>query len=75
VVSLARSIAAGGRPHGITANVVAPGTIDTPANRAAMPQANPSGWVRPEEVATAIAFLASEQASGVNGSVVELFGH
>ena len=75
VVSLVESIAAQGRSHGVTANAVLPGTIDTPANRAAMPSADPAGWVRPEEVAAAIAFLASEEASGVTGSLLLLPGH
>src|SRR5205823_5133926 len=65
VVSLAESIAAQGRSHGVTANAVLPGTIDTPANRAAMPTADRARWVRPEEVAEAIVFLTSEEASGV----------
>jgi NAD(P)-dependent dehydrogenase (short-subunit alcohol dehydrogenase family) len=72
VVSLAKSIAAAGRDQGITANAVLPSTIDTPGNREAMPQANPTAWVRPEEVAAAIAFLASEESSGVTGSLLTL---
>ena len=63
------------RRYGITANAIAPGTIDTPANRTAMPTADPSRWVRPEEVAAAIVFLTSDEASGVTGSVLELPGH
>jgi NAD(P)-dependent dehydrogenase (short-subunit alcohol dehydrogenase family) len=40
-----------------------------------MPGADPSKWVQPEEVAAAIAFLGSDAASGVTGSVLELPGH
>ena len=75
VASLAQSIAAQGRGRGITCNAVLPGTIDTPRNRASMPTANPASWVRPEEVAQAIAFLASDEAAGVTGSLVLLPGH
>jgi NAD(P)-dependent dehydrogenase (short-subunit alcohol dehydrogenase family) len=75
VVSLAKSIAAAGQGHGITANAVLPSTIDTPGNRQAMPQANPAAWVRPEEVASGIVYLASEEASGVSGSLLVLPGH
>jgi NAD(P)-dependent dehydrogenase (short-subunit alcohol dehydrogenase family) len=74
VVSIMRSIAEATRGRGITANAVVPGTIDTPGNRAAMPSADPAAWVRPEEVASAIAYLASEEASGITGSLVVLPG-
>ena len=75
VVSVVKSLAAAGHSHGVTANAVVPSTIDTPGNRAAMPQANPAAWVRPEEVASAIVYLASEEASGVTGSLLTLPGH
>jgi NAD(P)-dependent dehydrogenase (short-subunit alcohol dehydrogenase family) len=56
--------------HGITCNAVAPGTIDTPANRQAMPEADRTTWVSPEEVARAILFFTSPEASGVTGSTL-----
>jgi NAD(P)-dependent dehydrogenase (short-subunit alcohol dehydrogenase family) len=49
---------------------VLPGTIDTPVNRKAMPDADHARWVTPTEVATLIAFLLSDLASGVTGAFV-----
>jgi NAD(P)-dependent dehydrogenase (short-subunit alcohol dehydrogenase family) len=66
--SLAREL----RPHAITVNAVAPEILDTPGNRRAMPNADRSKWVHPREAARVIAFLASEQASVVTGSVLVL---
>lgn len=52
----------------ITANAVLPTAIDTPRNREMMPDADRSGWVTYDEVVSAILFLASPDASGLNGS-------
>ena len=57
-------------PHGITVNAVLPSTMDTEANRRAMPDADRSTWVSPESVAEIIAFLASDQAAGVSGATI-----
>jgi len=54
----------------VTVNAVLPSIIDTPANRADMPDADFSAWASPEEVAAAILFLASESASGVTGALL-----
>ncbi|MBL8536121.1 MAG: SDR family NAD(P)-dependent oxidoreductase [Hyphomonadaceae bacterium] len=62
------------KAQGVTANCVMPGTIDTPQNRAAMPDANASKWVRPDELANVIAFLLSREASAVTGSAVPVTG-
>jgi NAD(P)-dependent dehydrogenase (short-subunit alcohol dehydrogenase family) len=70
VLSLVQSVAAEGRGHGITCNAVAPGTIATEANRLAMPNADTSRWVTPEEVARVVLFLASRDAAPVTGVVV-----
>jgi NAD(P)-dependent dehydrogenase (short-subunit alcohol dehydrogenase family) len=58
----------------ITVNTILPGTIDTPANRGEMPQADPARWVAPEAVADVIAFLASDQARAVTGAAIRVFG-
>lgn len=58
----------------IWVNAVAPSILDTPANRKAMPQADPSRWVSPEAVAEAIVFLASPQNRCVRSAVVEVYG-
>jgi NAD(P)-dependent dehydrogenase (short-subunit alcohol dehydrogenase family) len=71
---LAESIAEEYRGDGIRANAVLPGTMDTPANRRAMPGADASKWVPPEEVARVILFLASPASSGVNGDAVPVYG-
>ena len=74
VVALTRSIAADYRRRGIAANVILPSTIDTPANRAAMGDADASRWVRPEELAAAMLFLCSEEGGSLNGAVIPVFG-
>jgi 3-oxoacyl-[acyl-carrier protein] reductase len=58
----------------ITVNAVLPSTIDTAANRASMPTADFSKWVRPEELAEVILFLASDAASAVTGALLPVQG-
>jgi NAD(P)-dependent dehydrogenase (short-subunit alcohol dehydrogenase family) len=70
VESLAREIA----PFGGRANAVLPGTMDTPGNRAAMPEADPAQWVTPEAVAEVIHFLTTPAAAAVNGAAVRVPG-
>lgn len=74
VLRLVESIADEAKSEGVRANAVAPGTIDTPQNRAAMPEADFGAWVRAEEVAEAIAFLLSDRASGVTGACLSVIG-
>jgi NAD(P)-dependent dehydrogenase (short-subunit alcohol dehydrogenase family) len=59
---------------GINVNAVLPSTIDSPANRKDMPNADPSKWVTPDNVADAIYFLASDRASALNGVSLEVSG-
>ncbi len=59
---------------GICVNAVAPSTIDTPANRAAMPDADHSKWVAPAAIAEVIAFLCSPSASATSGAVIPVYG-
>jgi NAD(P)-dependent dehydrogenase (short-subunit alcohol dehydrogenase family) len=58
----------------ITVNAVLPSTIDTAANRASMPNADFAKWVRPEELADVILFLASDAASAVTGALLPVNG-
>jgi len=59
---------------GILVNAVAPSTMDTPANRRAMPKADHAAWPKVEEVATAILFLASLENRVTRGAVVPVYG-
>ncbi|WP_291845090.1 SDR family NAD(P)-dependent oxidoreductase [Maricaulis sp.] len=58
----------------VTVNAVLPSIIDTPANRADMPDADPSDWVAPDDLAAVILFLASEQARAVTGALLPVTG-
>jgi NAD(P)-dependent dehydrogenase (short-subunit alcohol dehydrogenase family) len=70
IVTLVQALAQEVREHGITVNAVAPSTMDTPGNRAAMPDNDRKGWVPVEAVAAAIAWLAAEESAHVTGTVV-----
>lgn len=70
LAGLTRSLAAECRAEGILANAVLPDTIDTPANRAAMPGADFSKWTRPEAIASAILWLASPANATVTGALL-----
>ena len=48
--------------------------MDTPANRAAMPGADPSKWVQPAQVASLLVHLVSDQASQITGAVIPIAG-
>ncbi|MBI4910776.1 MAG: SDR family NAD(P)-dependent oxidoreductase [Acidobacteria bacterium] len=74
LVSLVRTIARENKNSGITANVVLPGTMDTPANRTAMPDADPKRWVQPADVAQLLLYLASDAAGPMTGAVIPLLG-
>jgi len=58
----------------VTVNAVLPSIIDTPTNRADMPDADFAAWVTPDEVAQAILWLASDAASGVTGALLPVSG-
>lgn len=62
------------KQSGITVNAVLPSIIDTPQNREAMPDADTSQWVTPEQLSYALLFLGSEPASGITGALVPVFG-
>jgi NAD(P)-dependent dehydrogenase (short-subunit alcohol dehydrogenase family) len=68
------SLSAEVRDKRIHVNAVLPSTIDTPANRADMPNADFSKWVTPDDVASAILFLASERGNAFYGASLEVYG-
>jgi NAD(P)-dependent dehydrogenase (short-subunit alcohol dehydrogenase family) len=74
LVSLIRTVALENRDAGITANVILPGTMDTPANRQSDPGADFSKWVQPASVASLIVWLAGDQAKDVTGAVIPVYG-
>lgn len=62
------------REQGIRVNCVLPSIIDTPENRAAMPDADPARWVSPHDLASAILFLASDRARAIHGACLPVTG-
>jgi len=74
LVSLMKTVALENKDLGITANVILPGTIDTPANRKDMPGADLSTWVQPASVASLIVWLASEAGKDVTGAAIPVYG-
>jgi NAD(P)-dependent dehydrogenase (short-subunit alcohol dehydrogenase family) len=74
VIRLTESMAAELRDSGINVNCILPGTIDTPQNREAMPDADHSRWVKPEALADVILFLASDAARDVHGAALPVYG-
>ena len=69
-----RSIALENKDRGISANTVLPGTMDTPANRAADPKADPLQWVQPAQVAALLVHLASDAGAQVTGAAIPIYG-
>jgi NAD(P)-dependent dehydrogenase (short-subunit alcohol dehydrogenase family) len=74
VVTYAQVVAAETRSNGLRVNAVLPSTIDTPANRAAMPDADASQWVPAARLARVIAFLLSDDAADVSGAAIPVYG-
>ncbi len=74
VLRLTESMSAELKSQGINVNCVLPGTIDTPANREAMPDADSSKWVAPHSLAEVILFLSSEAARDIHGAAIPVYG-
>jgi NAD(P)-dependent dehydrogenase (short-subunit alcohol dehydrogenase family) len=74
LVSLIRTVALENKDSGISANVLLPGTMDTPANRKAMAGADTSQWVQPASVASLIVWLAGEAGKDVTGAAIPVYG-
>jgi NAD(P)-dependent dehydrogenase (short-subunit alcohol dehydrogenase family) len=74
LMRLTESMSAELRVDGININAVLPSIIDTPANRAAMPEADPKRWVAPEALAAVIGFLCSDSARAIHGALIPVTG-
>lgn len=64
-----------GKAHNIVTSVIIPGTIDTPQNRMAMPDADFSKWVRAEEIAGTISFYCSDAGRSIRESLIKMYGN
>src|SRR5712692_4835220 len=71
---LVRTVALENKDAGLTANVILPGTMDTPANRKAMPKADSSKWLQPANVADLALWLADERSAQVTGALFPIDG-
>ncbi|MEU7574277.1 MULTISPECIES: SDR family NAD(P)-dependent oxidoreductase [unclassified Micromonospora] len=74
VQAFANAIAVEYRPRGVRCNTVLPSVIDTPANRAAQPEADHRRWVPPAEIAAVIRFLAGAESAPTSGASVPVYG-
>lgn len=74
VMRLTESLSKEVRANGVNVNAVLPSIIDTPRNRQDMPEADFSRWVRPEDLAKVICFLASEAAVAIHGALIPVTG-
>ena len=75
MLSLIKTVAIENADVGLTANVILPGTIDTATNRKAMPNADFSKWVQPENVASLALWLASDAGKEVTGAAIPIYGN
>ena len=74
LLALIRTVALENRDKHVSANIVLPATMDTPANRSAMPQADFSKWVQPAEVASLLVHLAASQPGQISGAAIPIYG-
>ena len=74
VMNLTEALAAELADTGVRVNAVLPSIIDTPANRASMPDADWREWVAPADMAEVICFLASAQSNAIHGALIPLRG-
>jgi NAD(P)-dependent dehydrogenase (short-subunit alcohol dehydrogenase family) len=70
VIAFTEALAQEMSGHGVTVNAVLPSTMDTPANRAAMPDSDRKGWVPVDSVADVIAFLVRDETAHVTGALL-----
>lgn len=74
VMRFTESLAEEVKPRGITVNALLPSIIDTPPNRADMPEADFSRWVQPTALAGVVMFLLSDAASAITGALIPVTG-
>lgn len=74
VLAFVDALAAEYTKDGVRVNAILPSVIDTPGNRAAQPDADPSRWVSPEEIAQVIRFLCSEESTPTSGAHIPVYG-
>ena len=74
VVRLVEAAAAEGRAQGVRVNCIMPSIIDTPTNRAALPEAEHDRWPKPSELAAVLAFLVSDDAVLISGAAIPVYG-
>ncbi|WP_420151348.1 SDR family NAD(P)-dependent oxidoreductase [Spirosoma sp.] len=73
IFELANLVNAYGKEKGISATVIVPGTIDTPTNRQAMPDADPSKWITPETISETITFVLSDTGRQLDEPVLKMY--
>jgi len=74
VLAFVQALDADYRADGIRANAILPSVIDTPANRAATPDADFSKWVQPAEIAKVVRFLVSDDCAITSGAAIPVYG-
>jgi NAD(P)-dependent dehydrogenase (short-subunit alcohol dehydrogenase family) len=74
VLAFVRAVGVEYRDDGVRCNAILPSVLDTPANRAAQPDADHSRWVPPAEIAQVVRFLCSEESAPVSGAEVPVYG-
>jgi len=74
VIAFAQAVAVEYKLTGIRCNAILPSVIDTPANRASMPNADHERWVKPAEIAGTIAYLLSEDSQPTSGAAIPVYG-
>ena len=74
VLAFVQALDADYRGEGVRANAIVPSVIDTPANRAAEPDADHSKWVQPEQIARVVRFLVSDDAAVTSGGAIPVYG-
>jgi NAD(P)-dependent dehydrogenase (short-subunit alcohol dehydrogenase family) len=74
VIAFSQAVAVEYKDDGIRCNVILPSVIDTPANRASMPNADHERWVKPAEIATVISHLLSPDAAVTSGATIPVYG-